>query len=266
MRHETPSGGFHLFFNTDREFRPGVNQLGPGIDVRGTDSYVVAPPSVTPSKVTGELNPYQGHRESFIGNRHHVAWMPDDMHEALLQRHMPTAHVDRPRDPRALRLLDTGDSVADKAREGWIWADELEADDWTYVRRHDGDSEWTRPDKNPRHGTSATLHGDGEARSWCGRLSLPEGGLPTRRGAVGSYQPVGLHRHVPLRRGHQGGCGPGRAERGRTRGGRSRRPPPPMATIRPSVSCRRCRMSSGTIRSTPMSWRPPGLAAAGPTP
>jgi hypothetical protein len=44
----TPSGGSHLYFRQppDQEIRNSAGLLGPGIDVRGTGGYVVAPGSV----------------------------------------------------------------------------------------------------------------------------------------------------------------------------------------------------------------------------
>ena len=42
---ETPSGGGHVYFETQEPLRPSVGKLGPGLDVRAGASYVVAPPS-----------------------------------------------------------------------------------------------------------------------------------------------------------------------------------------------------------------------------
>ena len=90
------------------------------------------------------------------------------------------------------QLLALGDSVADKAREGWDWFVELEADGWVCVRTAGTDSQWTRPGKNPREGTSATLHrdgpqGDGPLVVWS--TSVPTGGVETRTGTGRSYSP-----------------------------------------------------------------------------
>jgi hypothetical protein len=53
----TGGGGVHLYFNPDREVRSNAGALGPGLDVRGTGGYVIAPPSV---HVSG--NPYTWER------------------------------------------------------------------------------------------------------------------------------------------------------------------------------------------------------------
>ena len=44
MAQTTPSGGYHLFYKSDREVRPSVNQVL-AVDVRGADSYVVIDPT-----------------------------------------------------------------------------------------------------------------------------------------------------------------------------------------------------------------------------
>ena len=42
----TPSGGFHLYFNSGNEMLPNsVSKLAIGVDVRGDGGYVIAPPS-----------------------------------------------------------------------------------------------------------------------------------------------------------------------------------------------------------------------------
>ncbi|MDI1444620.1 bifunctional DNA primase/polymerase [Polyangium sp. 6x1] len=47
LRAETGGGGFHLFFLwPGRRVVPRAHALGPGVDVRGDGSYVVAPPSL----------------------------------------------------------------------------------------------------------------------------------------------------------------------------------------------------------------------------
>lgn len=43
---ESGSGGLHFYFSYERaDIRPGIGFLGPGIDVRGEDSIIIAPPS-----------------------------------------------------------------------------------------------------------------------------------------------------------------------------------------------------------------------------
>ena len=46
-RHRTRSGGIHLLFTmpTGRAIRNSASKVGPGVDVRGTGGYIIAPPS-----------------------------------------------------------------------------------------------------------------------------------------------------------------------------------------------------------------------------
>ena len=193
VRHETPSSGFHLFLDAPEEFRPSANSFGVGIDVRGSDSYVVAPPSVAPSKITGELLPYRGHQELFLGDQGSVAAMPADIRAQLVaissNGHRGTVVPLRWDHPSQ---FDLGDSVADLARVGWGWLVELPRDGWTFVRRDGGDTYWTRPGKDPRFGSSAVLHSQSSPDG--GPLvtystSLPVGGKPARGAAIGSFSP-----------------------------------------------------------------------------
>jgi hypothetical protein len=41
----TPSGGWHLYYEVDREVPNSVGRLAPGVDVRGDGGYVLAPPT-----------------------------------------------------------------------------------------------------------------------------------------------------------------------------------------------------------------------------
>ena len=180
-RHRTPSGGMHLFWDASEEVPNGVSRIGTGVDVRGTGGYVLAPPSVAPSKVTGEMLPYEAERSSWIGTPGTVARMPSDLQASCLPPAPPTTNGHRP------LSLATGDSVADLAREGWDWFIELEADGWTLSRGNGQDSQWTRPGKDPRLGTSATLHGDGPLVVWS--TSVASGGKPTAGGVGESFSP-----------------------------------------------------------------------------
>jgi hypothetical protein len=56
-------------------------------------------------------------------------------------------------------------SPADYIRATWDWEAELIADGWTQDPDRDPE-EWTRPGKNPKHGSSATLHDGGPLVVW----------------------------------------------------------------------------------------------------
>lgn len=55
----TPSGGYHVFYAFESALLNSQNLLGPGIDVRTTGGYVVAPPSVAGSPYSW-INPPLG--------------------------------------------------------------------------------------------------------------------------------------------------------------------------------------------------------------
>jgi hypothetical protein len=176
-RHETPSGGFHLFFDAPEGMsRTGPHTLGQGIDTRDGSGYVVVPPSQLHNE-DGEIIVYRTSRESALALNMVPAvplWL---MH--LLMNDAVTES--QRRHPSQQPVLDLGDSVADLAKEGWDWHSELEADGWVCVFQRGDQSRWTRPGKNPREGSSATLHEpDGPFVTFSS--SLP----PGRRRAAGA--------------------------------------------------------------------------------
>lgn len=46
----TPSGGFHLYYTSDKPLSTTAKRVGPGVDTRGVNGYVVAPGSVAGGK------------------------------------------------------------------------------------------------------------------------------------------------------------------------------------------------------------------------
>lgn len=147
-RHDTPSGGFHYFFDAPEGFRNTRNRLGEGIDTRGEGGYVVVPPTQLPD-ANGELQRYATSKEAaLIYNQPHPppAWIM-----SLLAP--PSAPP-----PPSPSL--NGFSILDEVRAAWRWEDELTADGWTLVRRAGGDSYWKRPGKTD-DGHSAVLHASG---------------------------------------------------------------------------------------------------------
>lgn len=57
---ETPSGGYHLYFNQPPDVHIPTNKsvLAPGIDLRGDGGQVIGPGSIALSKSTGVIGPY----------------------------------------------------------------------------------------------------------------------------------------------------------------------------------------------------------------
>ena len=183
--HTTPSGGWHYFYDAPADLRNTAGRIGKGIDTRGEGGYVVVPRSRLIDFETGEI----------IG---HYSWTRDT---ALLNVEPPvlpqwindrlTAEPEAKPAPKVGPGPTGGDGVspADWLRSQWSWAAELEADGWTHARSGGGDSEWVRPGKSVREGTSATLHNNGEGPLVVWSTSVPDGGKPTRQGVGKSYSP-----------------------------------------------------------------------------
>lgn len=140
----TGSGGRHLYFVADEEVGTGANRLGPGVDTRGEGGQVLAPPTYHPNGTR-----YEWEASSAAEPASAPAWLLD-----LLR---PTAP---PTPPPALPAA--ADAVGQRPGDLWAaqttWAELLEVDGWTlhHVDR-DGEQHWTRPGKDRREGTSATL-------------------------------------------------------------------------------------------------------------
>jgi hypothetical protein len=57
MINHTPTGGRHLFFQTDETYRNSVEALGEGLDIRAYAGYVVGPGSFVNGEYTAKLEP-----------------------------------------------------------------------------------------------------------------------------------------------------------------------------------------------------------------
>jgi hypothetical protein len=180
--HRTPNGGWHILLGVPPtvSLRNTAARLGDGIDTRGDGGYVLAPPSRIADPVTGEVLAYTV--QTGLVDHPDLVLMPDWLVE-LLTREDPLVAAAR-RHPSQFEL---GDSVADLARVGWDWPNELLRDGWTAARVNGSESQWTRPGKDPRLGSSATLHGDGPLVVWS--TSVPVGGRSTQGGVGQSYSP-----------------------------------------------------------------------------
>jgi hypothetical protein len=101
----TPSGGFHLWMTVPEgvSVPPSVGRLGPGIDIRGTGSYLVGPGS------TGRNGEYTFHPKlGYID--------PQPVPEQLLRLMMPPAPVVRPQ----RRSLPVQNGAGGRALEGLV--------------------------------------------------------------------------------------------------------------------------------------------------
>lgn len=140
----TGSGGRHLYFALpDFEIRNSASStLGPGLDIRGTGGQVVAPPTIHACGTRYELEA-DAPAYTFAPA---PGWLLDRL---------------RPVDPAPrARVLspDNGERPGDLWAATTPWATILTTDGWTlrYTDR-DGTEHWTRPGKDPREGTSATV-------------------------------------------------------------------------------------------------------------
>ncbi len=135
----TGGGGRHLLFTAPREIRNG--RLAPGIDIRGAGGQILVAPTVHPNG-----RPY--------------AWVtaPGDADLAPAPAWLLglLEHDDTP--APALTPRPTGDRPGDRWAADTTWAQLLEGDGWSlHHTDRDGETHWTRPGKERRDGTSATV-------------------------------------------------------------------------------------------------------------
>jgi len=177
-RHETPSGGYHLFFQA-----PGLTntsgRIGKGIDTRGDGGYVLVPHSQLHDD-DGEIIRYR------CIERHALVTNPPVLLPDWIRTLLETPEAPQPR--RDAYIAPRGDhGPADVLREHWSWHSELEHDGWQAERMSGGDLHWVRPGKPIHGGKSATLHPSGAFVVWTSER--PAGGIPTRGSDGSTYSP-----------------------------------------------------------------------------
>jgi hypothetical protein len=149
----TGSGGRHLLFAWPPEVdvrNSASGTLGPGLDVRGAGGQVVAAPTV---HANGRAYTWvDGHEPWAMGLAEAPGWLlamltPDEA-PASVTTVAPTQQMAQPDDGPAARF-----------NAATTWDELLTADGWT-LHHTDGDGEqhWTRPGKERRDGTSATVN------------------------------------------------------------------------------------------------------------
>lgn len=146
---DTPSGGTHRFFYSPIPISKSAGRLGPGIDVQGLNSFVVAPPSVHPNGGQYRFRP--GHE---LGE-HPIADAPKWLIDLLTA---PTPTPVTPTTPVRDEFWASIDpSAADRFNESITW-DELltEAGFTPHHRDRNGECHWTRPGKDRSDGSSLT--------------------------------------------------------------------------------------------------------------
>ncbi len=145
-----------------------------------------------------------------------------------------------------------GDRPGDQWNDQHTCLEELQRAGWTHHHddRTSGDSHWTRPGKDRREGSSATVFADN------GRCTVFTDAIPQL--PANTYDPWGLHVHL-----RHGGDFAG-AARDHRRGTCPDAPtavPPPWP---PSLSCPGCSSCRGRGRAPPGSSRRPPTARCGP--
>jgi hypothetical protein len=144
----SPSGGRHLYFRSPVEIRNDQSaKIGDGLDIRGHGGQTCAPPTVHENgrRYEWEIGyaPYDG-----VELADAPMWLVD----------MLTAGREPKESSRTTSDYTPTDSPADRYNAGTTWAELLEADGWTLSHVNtDGEQHWTRPGKNKRDGTSATV-------------------------------------------------------------------------------------------------------------
>lgn len=141
----TGSGGRHLYFAWPDGQAIRNNQsgkLGAGIDVRGEGGQVLAPPTIHPNG-----QPYEHETSS-----PHLSFAPAPAWLLSLLAAEPEL-TSQPRPPSS-----GGDRPGDLWAAQTSWDQILTVDGWTLHHTDaDGEQHWTRPGKDRRDGTSATV-------------------------------------------------------------------------------------------------------------
>jgi hypothetical protein len=149
----TGSGGVHYYFtHPDHiEIRNDAGRrLGQGIDVRGTGGQCVAPPTV---HANGTPYTWVGGEPAPIAPA--PQWL---LHLLTHTEPTPTQHK-APQGP----TTGNDDSIAARYNQNTTWAELLTADGWTLTHTdRTGEQHWTRPGKDERDGTSATVNWNGQ--------------------------------------------------------------------------------------------------------
>ena len=146
----TGSGGSHYYYRFPADFdlrNDAGKRLGAGLDIRGEGGQVVAPPTIHPT--TGQAYAW----EDGAGlDEVRIAEAPGWLLE-LLRPVAPDIT------PHVMRTEISGeDGPAQRYNDATTWAELLTRDGWTLGHRDtDGTEHWTRPGKETREGTSATV-------------------------------------------------------------------------------------------------------------
>lgn len=160
----TGSGGRHIFFRWPAGAiisNSASSRLGPDLDIRGEGGQVVAAPTVHPN---GQAYAWDV--------EHHPDDVPVAEAPTWLLSLLTTA-------PEPVERPKPAEPQSDRPGDLWAaatsWAEILQADGWTlhHIDRS-GEEHWTRPGKDVRDGTSATVNYGGSDTLKIFTSSVPE--------------------------------------------------------------------------------------------
>jgi replicative DNA helicase len=149
----TGSGGRHIYLTSPTAVHNDAGRrLGPGLDIRGVGGQVLAPPTIHPNGTS-------------------YTWLADHGPEDIDVAPAPTWLLERltpiePAQPKAKQRFERydfdDDGPAARFNAAITWGELLTADGWKHTRTdRNGEEHWTRPGKQPRDGTSATVFYEG---------------------------------------------------------------------------------------------------------
>lgn len=171
---ESPSGGRHLLYRCDEiDDSQKLASRADGlclIETRGEGGFVVAPPS------HGTVHPSGGEWRLLAGSFATIPTISAEQRRALLDLARTFDELPRakPSDPTAKRTR-TGDSVLDRFDRDHTGGEILERNGFTFSHSDsNGNDHWTRPGKEVRKGTSATVWADdGTTTLWSTSIKAP---------------------------------------------------------------------------------------------
>jgi hypothetical protein len=168
----TGSGGYHYLFAYPDDFELRNNastKLGPGLDIRGEGGQIVAPPSV-------HAEGYAYRWETGCAPWEcELAEAPDWMLTMLRPDEPPKPAPATASNLQNLHRGDDGEKPGDHFNQRHTGDEVLLRNGWTFSHRTQQGSHYTRPGKDPRAGTSATVYtNDGHTTIW----STSVGGVP----------------------------------------------------------------------------------------
>ena len=187
VRARTGSGGIHMLY-TLADHHPDIGNgagrmLGAGIDVRAVNAQIVVAPTIHPNG-----NAYEWEQDHAIGEID-VAQAPDWLITMLIPKPYTANTANIGETQNKPTITDINSSMNDeragtKFNRSTTWDDLLMNDGWTPHHVEGNTFYWTRPDKHPRDGVSATVNHNGNDNLTVFTTSIAN--LP-----VGSYDRFG---------------------------------------------------------------------------